>query len=163
VLESRVFPGNSRTTHLGPFGELIRATGPLAFANPFLFQTEFYDWETGKYYWKNRYYDPGTGRWLTRDPIGTAGGVNLYGYCENNPVFSSDSSGYMSKCWTLFWTILAAFAACGGMFFTPFPACIFVIIGCIAAIALAWGAFQDCNETFTPPRGGPPFHGFPVR
>lgn len=27
-----------------------------------------------------RYYDPQTGRWLTRDPIGTAGGMNLYEY-----------------------------------------------------------------------------------
>ena len=33
-----------------------------------------------------RYYDPAIGRWLTRDPIGYEGGVNLYGYVEGNPV-----------------------------------------------------------------------------
>jgi RHS repeat-associated protein len=54
----------------GPFGELIRATGPMAKVNPFMFQTEFYDWETGKYYVKNRFYDPSTGRFLNRDPLG---------------------------------------------------------------------------------------------
>jgi RHS repeat-associated protein len=53
----------------GPFGEVIRATGPMAKVNPFMFQTEFYDWETGKYYVKNRFYDPGTGRFLSRDRL----------------------------------------------------------------------------------------------
>ena len=31
------------------------------------------------------YYDPNTGRWLTRDPISYRGGVNLYGYVGNDP------------------------------------------------------------------------------
>ena len=38
------------------------------------------DTETGLVYCQNRYYDPANGRWLTRDPIGTAGGVNLYSF-----------------------------------------------------------------------------------
>ena len=33
----------------------------------------------------HRYYDPANGRWLTRDPIGYDGGINLYGYCGNDP------------------------------------------------------------------------------
>ena len=69
VLESRVFPGNSRTTHLGPFGEVIRATGPMAKVNPFMFSTKFYDWESGLYYYGYRYYNPSTGRWPSRDPL----------------------------------------------------------------------------------------------
>ena len=48
----------------GPFGELIRATGPMAKVNPFMFSTKFYDWETGLYYYGYRYYNPSTGRWL---------------------------------------------------------------------------------------------------
>jgi RHS repeat-associated protein len=64
---------NSRTTHLGPFGEVIRATGPMAKVNPFTFQTEYYDWETDKIYWKNRYYDWSPGRWLSRDPVNEPG------------------------------------------------------------------------------------------
>ncbi len=41
----------------------------------------------------HRYYNPDTGRFLTRDPIGYEGGVNVYAYCRNNPVMNSDPSG----------------------------------------------------------------------
>ena len=40
-----------------------------------------------------RYYDPSTGRFLTRDPSGYSGGINLYSYVTNNPVNLSDSLG----------------------------------------------------------------------
>jgi len=42
----------------------------------------------------NGYYDPGTGRFLTRAPIGYGGGINLYGFVGNNPVTGADPSGY---------------------------------------------------------------------
>jgi RHS repeat-associated protein len=35
-------------------------------------------------YYGYRYYDPETGRWPSRDPIGEMGGVNLYGFCYND-------------------------------------------------------------------------------
>ena len=34
----------------------------------------------------SRYYDPSTGRFASRDPIDYAGGLNLYGYCGDDPV-----------------------------------------------------------------------------
>jgi len=40
-----------------------------------------------------RYYNPSTGRWLSEDPIGSEGGMNLYGYVKSNPVGYKDSSG----------------------------------------------------------------------
>jgi RHS repeat-associated protein len=40
-----------------------------------------------------RAYDPDTARWLSRDPIGEAGGINLYGYVLNNPVNLWDPYG----------------------------------------------------------------------
>lgn len=43
-----------------------------------------------------RYYDPAQGRWLNRDPIGYAGGVNVYGYCGSGPVQAIDPLGLQS-------------------------------------------------------------------
>jgi RHS repeat-associated protein len=48
---------------------------------------------SGLYLAKYRVYDPGTGRWLSRDPIEEAGGVNLYAYVGGNPVSRIDSDG----------------------------------------------------------------------
>ena len=52
------------------------------------------DQETGLVLCTNRYYDPGQGRWITRDPIGFDGGINLYGYVTNNPMNEADPSGF---------------------------------------------------------------------
>lgn len=41
----------------------------------------------------HRYYDPAVGRFLNPDPIGFAGGLNLYDYCGGNPVGFVDPSG----------------------------------------------------------------------
>jgi len=51
------------------------------------------DNETGLVLMGHRYYDAGTGRFLTRDPKGYGGGINLYGFTGNNPVNESDSNG----------------------------------------------------------------------
>ena len=48
---------------------------------------------SGFTYLRNRWYDPATGRFLTQDPIGLAGGVNLYAYAGNNPIAFSDPFG----------------------------------------------------------------------
>jgi RHS repeat-associated protein len=56
---------------------------------------DYTDQETGLVFCQNRYYDPSYGRWLTRDPIGTAGGENLYAYCHNDPVNLIDPDGTM--------------------------------------------------------------------
>jgi RHS repeat-associated protein len=44
-----------------------------------------------------RAYDPDLGRWLNRDPIAETGGLNLYGYVENNPVRHVDPLGLISN------------------------------------------------------------------
>jgi RHS repeat-associated protein len=85
--------GNPRTCFEGPFGEVIRATGPMAKANPFRFSTKYQDDETDLLYYDYRYYNASTGRWLSRDPIGEPGGVNLCCMVGNNPVTRFDAQG----------------------------------------------------------------------
>ena len=41
----------------------------------------------------HRFYDPQLGRFLSRDPIGFAGGLNLFSYGRNSPVTNTDSTG----------------------------------------------------------------------
>jgi RHS repeat-associated protein len=51
--------------------------------NPLRFQGQYFDAETGLHYNRHRYYNPGTGRFLTPDPIKLAGGLNSYQYVPN--------------------------------------------------------------------------------
>jgi RHS repeat-associated protein len=67
------------------FGKLLSATGPAAEANPLRFSTKYFDAETGLYYYGYRYYSPGQGRWISRDPSGEASGANLYSAFVNDP------------------------------------------------------------------------------
>ncbi|HEY0025310.1 MAG TPA: PA14 domain-containing protein [Longimicrobium sp.] len=48
---------------------------------------------SGLLYRRNRYYDPATGRFTQEDPIGLAGGLNLYGFAAGDPVSYSDPYG----------------------------------------------------------------------
>jgi RHS repeat-associated protein len=77
----------------GPFGELLRSTGTVARKNPIQWSTKYHDIETGNIAYEFRYYAPTSGRWLSRDPIGEAGGVNLFGFCNNNPGGMIDAFG----------------------------------------------------------------------
>ena len=77
----------------GPFGETLRAAGPLAQANPWRFSTKYQDDETGLLYYGYRFYNPTDGRWPSRDPIGEEGGLNLFMWVSNNPVNSIDVIG----------------------------------------------------------------------
>jgi len=77
----------------GPFGEIIRLTGPAANANPFGFSTKYRDPETDMLYYGYRYYNPSTGTWLSRDPLGEEGGRNLFSFALGDPMNNIDSDG----------------------------------------------------------------------
>jgi RHS repeat-associated protein len=56
-------------------------------------QYRYYTDSTGLHYLKARYYNPAVGRFLSRDPIGHAGGENLYAYVSNSPTTAVDPAG----------------------------------------------------------------------
>ena len=61
-------------------------------------------WEgdsTRLYYAQNRWYDPNTGRFVSEDPIGIAGGLNAYVFVGDDPVNGSDPSGLHGFCGAL--------------------------------------------------------------
>ncbi|MFP4351062.1 MAG: RHS repeat-associated core domain-containing protein, partial [Desulfococcaceae bacterium] len=75
------------------FGNIIADTAPL-FDIPFGFAGGLHGRDTGLVRFGFRDYDPDSGRWTAKDPIGFAGGdTDLYGYCLNDPVNLSDPKG----------------------------------------------------------------------
>jgi RHS repeat-associated protein len=60
-----------------PFGELIRASGPMAAANPIRFSSKYFDYETGLANFGFRFYRASLGRFINRDPKGEQGWQNL--------------------------------------------------------------------------------------
>jgi RHS repeat-associated protein len=77
----------------GSFGETLRTSAIAANTNPFGFSTKYTDVETERVYYGQRYYIPGTGRWLSRDSTEESGGNNLYGFVDNSPISSIDDLG----------------------------------------------------------------------
>ena len=78
-----------------PFGNTVVNTDTSNLFT-YRFSTKPVDFVTGLYYYGYRYYDPMTGRWPTRDPIGERGGVNLYGFVGNNGLNRWDVLGKAS-------------------------------------------------------------------
>jgi RHS repeat-associated protein len=75
------------------FGNVLSETNPAA-GDRFKYTGREYDAELGIYYYRARYYDPATGRFLGEDPLGIgAGDPNFYRYVFNTPTIFTDPSG----------------------------------------------------------------------
>jgi RHS repeat-associated protein len=76
-----------------PFGILANESEsipqPFKFVGQYGVMTE----PNGLYYMRARYYDPEVGRFISEDPIGFGGGINLYLYAANNPLLLIDPLG----------------------------------------------------------------------
>jgi RHS repeat-associated protein len=83
--------GYAGGTRYAPYGAVQNQTG--SWNTSYMFTGKDWDDDAQMYYFPFRYYSPGIGRWTTRDPIGIAGGLNLYGYVLANPTSLVDPLG----------------------------------------------------------------------
>ena len=113
------------------FGKLIASSGPMANVFSLRYSTKYFDPETRFYYYGYRFYSPELKRWITRDPIGEEGGVNLYLALGNNMLGNIDPLGTQpfpstDESWRIVdgsdeahnwncaeWTFLTDHSACG--------------------------------------------------
>jgi len=106
--------------HNDDFGETTQTSGSATVYNPFLYTGQELDKETGFYHLRARHYAPSLGKFLSRDPIGYAGGSNLYSYCAGDSINFTDPSGLEPPPWVNAWlntldvTATAAGAYYGG-------------------------------------------------
>ncbi len=76
------------------YGNMLESPGTVEQPYTYTYTGRELDQETGLYYYRARYYDAATGRFLQQDPLRLGGGsVNLYGYVLNSPVGFTDPSG----------------------------------------------------------------------
>jgi RHS repeat-associated protein len=75
------------------FGKVLNQEETIP--NPFKYVGQFgvMDEENGLFYMRARYYDPEVGRFISKDPIGLLGGLNMYAYVQNNPINYIDPWG----------------------------------------------------------------------
>lgn len=105
-------------------GEEITDPNHIGHLNPHRYRGYYYSTELGLYYLKSRFYDAEIGRFICADSLDyldphTVGGLNLYAYCNNNPVMNVDPTGH--AWWE--WAVAAV-----------------VVVACVAAATVTGGA-----------------------
>ncbi len=82
------------------WGRVLRVEGAdgvprarSAIGNRILWQGREWFPDAGLHFFRERWYDPVVGRWVSEDPIGLAGGLNLYEFCGGDPVNGRDPFG----------------------------------------------------------------------
>jgi RHS repeat-associated protein len=75
------------------FGKLMAKTGTLD--QPIRYSTKPYHEQSGLSYYGYRFYSAALGRWISRDPLGEEGNLNLYGFVANDPLSNVDPLGLL--------------------------------------------------------------------
>jgi len=97
VVKIKVANGEVVTYDYDIWGNLLNSPAKETMSNPFLYAGEMYDKESGFYYLRARYYDPGVGRFISEDTykgqVDNPLTLNRYTYTANNPLRYIDASG----------------------------------------------------------------------
>jgi len=145
----RLTDGNGRVVWLAEskaFGSTDIKLGEIP--NPLRLPGQYYDAETGLHYNRFRYYSPEWGRYVSKDPLAQAGGLNLYAYVGNNPLNQADPMGLW---WKAAVSIIAAVAvgiAVTALVVMLAPAALplAIIAGGMAAGAVGAGLNEALNQ-----------------
>jgi RHS repeat-associated protein len=82
----------AQTHTFGSFGNQTASSGSLT--SPFRYTARELDSETNLYFFRARYFEPQTGRFLSEDPLGFSVSKDFYAYVLNNPVNAIDPVGF---------------------------------------------------------------------
>ena len=129
----------------------------LGTLNPFRYRGYYFDTEIGLYYLKTRYYDPAIGRFISIDGIEyldaeTVNGLNLYAYCNNNPVMNIDPNGNKRWSWKKFWRGVGMIVTAVGavvLSVTTFGAGTPLAMSIVAGVTLSAGVLTGINGVAT--------------
>ena len=95
----------------------IFGTSDSDISTRYSFAGEYLDQESGFIFLRARFYDPETGRFISKDPLGISAGLNGYLYCGNNPINMSDPSGFYAGVDDVFAIGIGVVGGVGGQLF----------------------------------------------
>jgi RHS repeat-associated protein len=127
-----------------PFGAVRLTVAQIA--QPWRLPGQYHDVELGLHYNRFRYYDPALGRYLSRDPVGLAGGLNLYLYAGNDPVNRADPLGLWWKAALSVVAAVAVAAVVVALAPVAAPALLVAVVAGAAAGAVGFGLNEALNE-----------------
>ena len=130
--------------------------------NPWQYASGYLDATTSLYKFGTRYYDPQTGRWTQKDPVGGSvgkiGSGNPYVYADNEPTMQVEPSG-RGDFWACFWFgfdsiafgigIVISLASAIVTFIAPNPiTAFFALVGLFFSIAALHGVLDDFHSCY---------------
>ena len=135
------------------WGKLISISGSLkdtvGVLNPYRYRGYRYDTETGFYYLQSRYYNPEWGRFINADAtcgeIGDLLSHNIFAYCNNNSVNTSDPTGHFAlSIWLLGEAIGEAVGTVTAVLSSPVVAAFALVAG---ACLLGYAIYNYCSNS----------------